>query len=305
MFNAVIDFGSYAEAAERMHVSQSSISHALAKLQEQLGLPLLILRGRKAQLTEEGTLLLERSRDLMHRAADIEALADSLRHGCGQEIRIALAADYPVESLRGALESVATGRARCRLSVREATPEQLRRVLDEDTVEFAIGTEPVPGFLSRELPGIEYLAVAGPHHPMLRLDHPLELDELEEQCQVVLAGKASTAWPEFSGGRPAQQPGCWQVDSLEQAIAALRHGLAYAWLPRHRLQGCLDAQQLRQLPLGSAASRTVPVYLIHGRRAAAGSFAMRFADTLCACRTPIRPYVPQRTPARAAGGRID
>ena len=61
MFQAVVEHGGFAQAAEAVHKSQSSINHAVHKLQEQIGLPLLEVVGRKAQLTDAGRLMLRRA----------------------------------------------------------------------------------------------------------------------------------------------------------------------------------------------------------------------------------------------------
>ena len=53
IFQAVVEFGGYAQAAERLNKSQSSLNHAVAKLQQTLGVALLEVRGRKAFLTDE------------------------------------------------------------------------------------------------------------------------------------------------------------------------------------------------------------------------------------------------------------
>ncbi|HBN88666.1 helix-turn-helix domain-containing protein, partial [Rheinheimera aquimaris] len=52
ILQAVVDAGGYAQAAELLSKSQSSLNHAVAKLQTQLGVELLEVRGRKAYLTE-------------------------------------------------------------------------------------------------------------------------------------------------------------------------------------------------------------------------------------------------------------
>ena len=51
-FQAVIDYGGFAQAAAALHRSQSAISYSVNRLQEQLGVRLLEISGRKAQLTE-------------------------------------------------------------------------------------------------------------------------------------------------------------------------------------------------------------------------------------------------------------
>lgn len=54
ILQAVVDFGGYAQAAEKLNKSQSSLNHAVAKLQHQLGIELLEVKGRKAYLTPQG-----------------------------------------------------------------------------------------------------------------------------------------------------------------------------------------------------------------------------------------------------------
>ena len=58
VLEAVIQSGSFAAAAAKMNRSQSTISYAVSRLQEQFKIPLLELKGRKAQLTEAGKALL-------------------------------------------------------------------------------------------------------------------------------------------------------------------------------------------------------------------------------------------------------
>lgn len=79
MLHAVVDCGSYAHAAERLHVSQSTLSYTIIKLQERLGVQLLRVEGRKAVLTPPGKLLLERSRRMLNEARELEEFAKDLQ----------------------------------------------------------------------------------------------------------------------------------------------------------------------------------------------------------------------------------
>ena len=72
---AVVDQGGFAQAAEVLHRSQSSVSYTVARMQEQLGVPLLRIDGRKAVLTEAGDVLLRRSRQLVKQASQLVAIA--------------------------------------------------------------------------------------------------------------------------------------------------------------------------------------------------------------------------------------
>ena len=79
VFHAVIACGSFSGAADFLHVSQPAISYSIAKLEDQFGIRLLKLDGRKAYITEAGQALLERSHLLLREATELEAFADTLR----------------------------------------------------------------------------------------------------------------------------------------------------------------------------------------------------------------------------------
>ena len=79
-FHAVIAFGGYAGAAESLNVTQPAISYSISKLENQFGIRLLRLNGRKAYLTHIGRKLLVRSHELLQMADELEIMAASLRN---------------------------------------------------------------------------------------------------------------------------------------------------------------------------------------------------------------------------------
>ena len=56
ILQAVVDHGGYAKAADYLNKSQSSLNHAVTKLQNLLDVQLLEVKGRKAFLTPAGEL---------------------------------------------------------------------------------------------------------------------------------------------------------------------------------------------------------------------------------------------------------
>lgn len=75
MFKAVVDHGGYAQAAEAIFKSQSTISYSVHKLQDQLGVRLLEVEGRRAVLTPNGKVLLQRANQLLEQAEDLGKVA--------------------------------------------------------------------------------------------------------------------------------------------------------------------------------------------------------------------------------------
>jgi DNA-binding transcriptional LysR family regulator len=293
LFHAVVDFDGFVGAANALHISQSSISHALAKLQDQLGVPLFALKGRKAQITEAGKILLESSRELVRHATDVEELAESLRLGWEPEVRVGIAPNFPSEQLIAAFRKLSSLPNKLRLNVDELGEEEIRQRLHEDAIDLAIGAEKVAGFVCEKLVEIEYVAVAHPGNPLFEEGRELDETDLYKQYQVVYAG-VDEGFPGDSCSNAVHGPRRWKVNSLDSAVEALRHGLGYAWLPRYRVQQWLDAGCLRIVPLKHGSTYITPMYLIYGKSVAADSCSQRFADAL------LSLAAESRTPAHAA-----
>lgn len=284
MFHAVIDSDGFAGAANSLHVTQSTVSHAIAKLQEQLGIPLLELKGRKARITEEGKILLGRSRDLVRSAMELEELAEQVRQGWGPEVRVTADPGFPADLLMLALRRLSAQPRKVRLSVKEAGLHSARQALHDNVAELAICAQVPFGFAGKELIQIEHVPVAHPNNPLFALKRDITLDDLKTQFQIAVSGASGGDHLAVEGGeRLARYPRPWHVSSLDSAIKVLRHGLGYAWLPKYQIQKWLDAGQLRVLPLAGGSSYRSRLYLIPGKSVTDDSAAARFAEALHAC----------------------
>ena len=282
MFHAVIDSDGFFGAADRLHVTQSTISHAVAKLQEQLGVPLLVLKGRKAHITEEGKILLERSRNLVRHAIELEELAENLRRGWGPEIRLVMDPSFPRDLLMLALRKFSLDPQTVQLSVKQVAQDQLKQALHNNAVDLAIGAQMAAGFASKKLIDIEHVAVAHPENLLFSLRRDLTSDDLRTQLQVAVSGFDDYAATEASYRLPRYSR-IWNVSSLDRAMGVLRQGAGYAWLPKYQIRHWFDENQIRILPLASGSSYITGLHLIFGRPMQADSAPARFAEVLHAC----------------------
>ncbi len=71
-FVAIIDTGSFTRAGERVHLTQSTISQQIRRLEQQLGCPLLDRAGRQVVATAEGEKLLGLARRILALLAQAE-----------------------------------------------------------------------------------------------------------------------------------------------------------------------------------------------------------------------------------------
>jgi DNA-binding transcriptional LysR family regulator len=75
-FVVVAEERNLTRAAERLHLSQPSLSAAVRQLEAQLGVELLARVGRRIEITPAGELLRERGRELLDQA---DAVVDEVR----------------------------------------------------------------------------------------------------------------------------------------------------------------------------------------------------------------------------------
>jgi DNA-binding transcriptional LysR family regulator len=78
---AVVDAGGYAQAAQSLHKTQSTVTYAVQKMESLLGVKVFEVVGRKAQLTPTGEVLYRRAKALLEEAGSLESAAGVLAAG--------------------------------------------------------------------------------------------------------------------------------------------------------------------------------------------------------------------------------
>ncbi|WP_136413728.1 LysR family transcriptional regulator [Herbaspirillum sp. ST 5-3] len=293
IFHAVIDCGGFAEAAKTLHLSQSTISYTVAKLQEQLGTPLLKTEGRKAALTSEGRALLERSRHVLKEAIELETFARNLGQGWGGDVRLVVDHNFPSQMLMRALSKFSqAGRGAAQVKLSEVAMLHAEEVLRDTTVDLAISERVPLGFLGEPLLEVEHLPVAHPEHPLLQLGRDVTSADLAQQTQIGIGNAQDRDRGAGAGSGSTQQR--WLMSSIDTVLEAVSERLGYAWLPQHRIQHWLDEGTLVRLPLSDKRVNKSMLYLIHGRPWAASPAAGRLADVLRSMAT-LPPECSART----------
>lgn len=277
MLLAVVEHGGFAQAAAATHKSQSSINHAVHKLQDQIGLRLLEVVGRKAQLTEAGTLMLRRAHQLLDQAHQLEDLASGLSEGTEAEIRIALDEVLPPTGIAVALETLAAEFPHTRVELIETVlwggPEKL--IAGEADLLVA---DTVPqGFLGMPLLTTDFVAVAAPGHALHAAGRPLDMQDLAQHRQIVVRDSALRRRTD-AGWLGAEQR--WTVTHVSTSIDMVCRGLGFAWLPMTRIVALLASGGLRELPLERGGRRPSTLYLTLADTAGTGPAALRLSHLL-------------------------
>jgi Transcriptional regulator len=183
---AVVDSGGYAQAAERLHKSQSAVTYAVQKIESQLGVRAFELQGRRAVLTPVGQLLVRRARALTEEAAALEGAAGHLAAGWEPELRLAIDIVFPTWLLLQVLSRFASERPSIRIELLETVLGGTEDALIERRADLAVSALVPAGFLGDPLLRLRFVAVAAPAHPLHGLGRPLTYQDLRGHRQLVI-----------------------------------------------------------------------------------------------------------------------
>lgn len=259
ILQAVIQLGGFAPAAKQLNRSQSTISYAIARLQERLGIKLFEMKGRRAHLTDLGRVLLADVEAHLAGFHQVERRARSLASGGESEVRLSVDSIYPNSRLFTALAEFARLFPYVQPKLRQST------FLSADS-EFSIHNAQlcITGLVSREffikpVLSIRMIAVASKNHPLLAVRRKLNRPDLMQHTLVAIEGAAS--------GTLKHQPRVHaqrvlQVTSIEAAIDAIRSGLCFGWLPKYRIESDLKDGDLVPLGLPAGSTREVRLNLV-------------------------------------------
>ncbi|MEZ5384768.1 MAG: LysR family transcriptional regulator [Prosthecobacter sp.] len=131
----------FTRAADELHLSQSALSRAIQKLEEQLGRPLFERKPREVVLTDLGELLLERSKVILQLVDDtFSELSESGRRG---RIRLGAIPTIAPYFLPGLLGSFAEKHPDISVIVQEDTTENLIKRCSHGEIDLAILALPI------------------------------------------------------------------------------------------------------------------------------------------------------------------
>jgi len=284
---SVVESGGYAQAATRLHKSQSTLTYAIQKMERTLGVKLFRLKGRKAELTPTGQLLYRRGKGLVEDAQRLEHAATELGRGWEPEIRLAVEIIFPTWLLLGCFEAFAKERQDTRLELYETVLGGNEELLVAGRADLAIAPRIPEGFIGDPLMPVRFVCVAAPSHPLHALGREVAPEELKRHANIVIRDSAMQRAPS----------GAWlTVSHKATSIRAALMGLGYAWYPEDSVREELASGALKTIPLAAGAERVATLFLIHADREAAGPGTRRLAEI-------IRARVSEACRREADGGR--
>ncbi|MEI2415228.1 LysR substrate-binding domain-containing protein [Orrella sp. JC864] len=183
----------FTRAAERVHVTQSTLSHQIRQMEEALGQPLFERVGKRVLMTAAGQALLPYARRALQEIDQGLAELKQGRQALTGEVRIGAThtfnQDFIPQCVAGFLQQHPT----VRVTIEELAADAIAQGLQGGTLDFGVAYRPeTPGDLVFEpLLHEELMLAVGAHHPLARRRR-LRMVELHREPLVLLPASFAT-----------------------------------------------------------------------------------------------------------------
>ncbi|NYH12231.1 LysR family transcriptional regulator [Pseudomonas moraviensis] len=263
VFLTVVEVGSFAGAARKLHRATSVISYSIANLEMQLGVTLFDRQTtRKPQLTEAGRTVLAEARTIANGVHGLRAKVKGLLQGLEAEVHVVLDVMLPAERIVDALKAFQEEFPTVALHLHmEALGAVTERVINRNAVIGVSGpmNESIDGIERIGAGNVELIPVAAPNHPLALAERNAP-GAGREFTQLVLSDRSElTKGKEFA----VLSNRTWRLADLGAKHMLLREGIGWGNMPTPMIQEDLDSGRLVPLNLPEYASGKYPFSIIY------------------------------------------
>ncbi|MFT7596325.1 MAG: LysR family transcriptional regulator for metE and metH [Paracoccaceae bacterium] len=165
---AVHECGGLARAADRLHITQSALSHQIKGLEDQAGIELFVRRSKPMKLSAAGLRLLRLAQQVLPQIEAMQAEFTALRDGKTGRMHIAIECHACFEWLFPVLEGFRKSWSDVDVDIRPGLAFDALPALQKEEVDLVVSSDP------EDLPGIDFVElfdyapvfVAAAQHPL-------------------------------------------------------------------------------------------------------------------------------------------
>ncbi|MDG4648272.1 LysR family transcriptional regulator [Roseibacterium sp. SDUM158017] len=165
---AIHEEGGLARAAERLHITQSALSHQIKGLEDQAGVELFVRRAKPMRLSSAGMKLLRLAEDILPRLAALEEEFEGLRSGKSGRLHIAIECHACFDWLLPVLEAFRMSWPEVDVDIRPGLQFEALPALLRQEVDLVVSSDP------EDLSGVDFTPLFD-YEPVFvcAADHPL------------------------------------------------------------------------------------------------------------------------------------
>jgi DNA-binding transcriptional LysR family regulator len=256
ILDAIARRGTFAAAAEELYRVPSTITYAVQKMEEDLGITIFNRSGYRARLTAAGEELLREGRIILQAMANLEQRAKSVAQGYEARFRISVDGLVPCEPLLDLAVQFYDEHGSTELEFSYEVLGGSWEALLAQRADLVIGASgESPGdtdFQTRIIGQLELVAAVSPTHPLASHQGPVPSHVWRSFRAVAIGGSSHLLEPGTMGMFLGQIT--LTVPTLEAKLSAQRKGLGVGFFPRCFVAPHLQAGHLVEVQLETPRS---------------------------------------------------
>lgn len=274
--------GSIHAAATALNKSHTTLIYAVKKLEAQLGVSLVQIKGRRAVLSDDGKALLRRADSMLEQARELEEISSQLAKGIESEITIAIDHLCDRSWLYQAMADFLAQNSSTSIQVIETSLSKTTQMVTDELADISIVTLPVTNYPCEAFGIVTMLPVVSKTHP-LAAKQPLCTADFTTSCQIVVRDLGRTVNPggKKEANQEEKQDVGWlksrqriTVDNFDHAWQAVEQGAGFCRLPEHLLNSrSKEMDNIVILKVENAERYQVPMHLTLPKGAKTGPAA--------------------------------
>ncbi|MDH5927030.1 LysR family transcriptional regulator [Vibrio lentus] len=279
--------GSIQAAALQLNKSHTTLIYALRKLEDQLGVSLVQVEGRRAVLSEDGKSLLRRASSMLEQARELELISEQLAKGVESEIVVAVDHLCCLERLYQPMAAFLAENNTTSIQVIETSLSKTTEMVTQELADVAIINLPITNYSAEAFGFTMMEPVVASSHSLANVSS-ISLNQLSSLPQIVVRDLGSveklTEKKDVGWLKSSQRI---TVDNFDHAFGAVEQGVGYCRLPKHIVES-RGSDKLTVLNVENGSGYQVPLHLTLPKGAKTGPAAKRFYELLLESAAPAK-----------------
>lgn len=234
--HAVVVHSGFRPAAETLFKSQSAISIAIRKLEEELGIALFTRDKYRPSLTAAGRAIHDKAVSLLTGADELSDLAHHFSEGVEPELRVAMSALVPVNAALGVFSHIKNSAPATRLVLLIETLNGTLERLEDGDADIAICEtfDHQDHYISTPLTGIEMISVISPGHRLAVRAEELTEKDMAGSTQIIVRDTSRHSEKRTAGVVKGTHH--WVVSDFITKKQIIASGIGWGRMPLHLVQ---------------------------------------------------------------------
>lgn len=261
-FCAIVEFGSFRNAAKALNRSQPAVTNAIKALEDNIGKKLLTREHYRPSLTKYGEQFIEHAKHIVHQSNELKTITTGWEHDLEPELCISIDAIYPVNLLTPCIKKHYEKYPNVQLKIySEILGGVLERLINGE-VSIALTTQNTlfSSFDSQEIANGEAIPIASPKYLQKNIKYFQDAKSITKLRQIVVMD-SSRDTDKLSLGLVNSANKCF-VSNLDLKKQMILNGIGWGRLQKHLILDELNTEQLVQIKQKHLKSIKIPIFSV-------------------------------------------